>query len=454
MAIFMSYSRDDEAIVDVLVRGFKLANREVWSDHRLEAGQAWWDTILEQIRSADVFLFAMSDRSLASKPCLAELDYARALQRPILPVEISPVTTARSNLLAGLQHVVFRQDDVTTAFDVLAAADRAAQRVVPLPDPRPPEPAVPFAYLGEIREKIDSGTLDPPGQLEVIEKLQRSLGEETDASARADIVAMLKAMLDSPWRTVAADHRIRFVLLARERFEDEIAGRTPGEPEIPPGLAESVPTAWSEDSAREAVLDRIYALVDDMQEGRARQEARHVGESTTAQPDPPWPDDGAQDGIVWEPSRPAPAPEWAFRVEPEEPTDFFAGVGSAEADEPAREKEAAGHTGSTTVTTKRPAPSRALMSSYALAVAALVVSAAFAVLAAVVGRGGAVAIFALPAAAGLVAVGTSAAAAKRAAADKEAGAARLSILGIVWGVVGVAVAVAALAILLNNPTPM
>ena len=59
----MSYSRSDEQVVKALAQGLMAAKRAVWFDHDLGGGDAWWDSILENIRSATVFLFALSDAS-------------------------------------------------------------------------------------------------------------------------------------------------------------------------------------------------------------------------------------------------------------------------------------------------------------------------------------------------------------------------------------------------------
>ena len=258
MPIFMSYSRNDEATVKVLARGFEKVHREVWYDQDLEGGEIWWDAVLRQIRAADVFLFVLSDRSLESKACLAELDYARACKREILPVQVGPLTSERSNLLAGLQNIVFRPDDITTAFAVLNEADRAARRAATLPDPLPPEPAIPFAYLGEIRRLIEDGNLGNTAQLEVVDKLHHSLGEETDASARTDIVALLKKMLRSPWRTVAAEGDP-----LRDAGPRGVRGRhrraAPSGAPIPrtSGMPRPVPGPRTTDSARRYLLCRI-----------------------------------------------------------------------------------------------------------------------------------------------------------------------------------------------------
>ena len=55
-----------------------------------------------------MFIFALSKASLDSKPCQAELRYAQALQRPILPVQIGPVDSVRVNPLAAVQAIDFQ----------------------------------------------------------------------------------------------------------------------------------------------------------------------------------------------------------------------------------------------------------------------------------------------------------------------------------------------------------
>src|ERR1700754_771748 len=139
MPVFISYSRVDDPVVKTLAQGLEAAKRDVWFDHNLAGGDVWWDAILRNIRSSEVFLFALSDASLHSKPCRLELDYALALDRPILPVQVGPVTNLRANPLAELQIIDYRPDDAQSGFAVLAAVAEAAQRVGPLPETLPPE---------------------------------------------------------------------------------------------------------------------------------------------------------------------------------------------------------------------------------------------------------------------------------------------------------------------------
>jgi hypothetical protein len=77
MGLFISYSSQDKGAIEPLRSALNRAHQQVWMDEELGGGEAWWRTILEQIRSCEVFIVALSDNSLASKPCQAEVRYAR-----------------------------------------------------------------------------------------------------------------------------------------------------------------------------------------------------------------------------------------------------------------------------------------------------------------------------------------------------------------------------------------
>jgi hypothetical protein len=215
MPIFLSYSRKDEAVVKVLVRGFEAAHREVWFDQDLGGGDAWWDKILDNIRSATVFVFALSDESLHSKACRAELDYARALHRPVLPVQVGPVTNFRSNPVADLQTIRFQSDNALSAFEIMAAIDEEARKLNPLPEPLPMPPLIPFAYLLALSRQIDSTTgLDQADQTKVVDQLRRAIAEETDESVRREILDNLHNLITKPWRTKRTEVEARAIIYA------------------------------------------------------------------------------------------------------------------------------------------------------------------------------------------------------------------------------------------------
>ena len=127
MKVFVSYSRHDEAAVRSLVDDLERARVQVWIDEELGGGDAWWTAILEQIRGCEVFLFALSDKSLYSKPCRAELGYAQALGLPVLPVQIGQVTSYHADPIFTVQLVDYRDPTRNSAFDLISALHERAR---------------------------------------------------------------------------------------------------------------------------------------------------------------------------------------------------------------------------------------------------------------------------------------------------------------------------------------
>jgi hypothetical protein len=230
MTIFVSYCRKDSTVVKELIRGLESARRGVWVDQALHGGDSWWDTILQAIRQCDVFIFALSDESLKSKPCQAELGYAIALDLPILPVQVGVATGLRTNPVAKLQAVPFSSDDAFSAFTLLAAVDDVARRRKPLPAPLPAPPPIPYAYLLGMEAKLDAEELIPAEQSALVDRLRSALDEEGDDSVRADIRRILEKLRRKQWVTVATARAVSAVLAAAEVTQpDDGAGTEPAE---------------------------------------------------------------------------------------------------------------------------------------------------------------------------------------------------------------------------------
>jgi TIR domain len=198
VTVFVSYSSRDRDAVKSLVQDLQDADEQVWMDQRLAGGEAWWRAILEQIRGCDVFIFALSQNSIESKPCQAELQYAQALGLPILPVQVGPVDSMSLNPLATVQTIDYRHSTPNTGMRMLAALNRERARRQPLPEPPPPEPPVPFEYLIRLYTTISSPDyLTPRDQAALVAQLQVGLGEDGQHDAvRNDIVMLLTKLRD------------------------------------------------------------------------------------------------------------------------------------------------------------------------------------------------------------------------------------------------------------------
>jgi hypothetical protein len=231
MLIFLSYAREDEEVIKVLATGFEVAHREVWFDPQLGGGDARWDKILRNIRSATVFVFALSDASIQSKPCLAQLDYALALHRNVLPVQVGPVANFHASPLADLQTIYFEPHDALSAFAIIAALDEAFH-VPPLPDPLPPPPPLPFAYLlAALGPQIDSTELNQADQLKVVDQLRRAMAKETDESERREILAVLRNLTSKPWSTHQTVREAEMIIGSTTQNEEESSGQRPKPPD-------------------------------------------------------------------------------------------------------------------------------------------------------------------------------------------------------------------------------
>ncbi|HOW93710.1 MAG TPA: toll/interleukin-1 receptor domain-containing protein [Mycolicibacterium fallax] len=197
MAVFISYSSRDAQIVGELSAALRRAHHDLWIDDQLRGGDAWWRAILAQIRDCDVVLAALSQNMLASKACQAELRYAQALGKPILPVQVGPLTSVRTNPLAGMQMIDFqdRSIDAWMALDEAVRAKRSAPP--PLPDPLPSEPQMPFGYLMRLGGQIGEPDLTAQQQLLIVAELKAALEEDgDDDGARQDIRELLAQLRD------------------------------------------------------------------------------------------------------------------------------------------------------------------------------------------------------------------------------------------------------------------
>jgi hypothetical protein len=214
MEIFVSYSTRDDSAVGSLVRDLERGDRHnVWRDEKLAVGEAWWEAILERIRQCTVFVFALSENSLQSKPCRAEADYAEQLGLPILPVQIGEVESYRDDSIFTKQLIDYRQPTGADGIELWEALQNLAARKKDLPDPLPDPPPIPFEYLLLIGEQIKSREpISFSEQTAILTQLRQSFWDEKDPGVRADIRKLLKHLRNRADVTVAAVREIDFLV--------------------------------------------------------------------------------------------------------------------------------------------------------------------------------------------------------------------------------------------------
>ena len=153
--IFVSYCREDQGLVRRLVEDIEALGHTAWFDEELSGGQVWWDEVLNQIRTCDVFVLAVSPATISSTACKREYGYADAVGKPVLPVVVTEgvSTNLLPPALSRVQLVPYLRQDRGEALR-LARAVGSLRPARPLPNPLPPPPDVPISYLGQLTEKV------------------------------------------------------------------------------------------------------------------------------------------------------------------------------------------------------------------------------------------------------------------------------------------------------------
>ena len=152
--VFISYSRNDRrrnrrAVTD-LNRALDAAGFDVWRDSELVGGQSWWDEILCQLRSADAVVAVISPTSAESVACRAELAYANAVHRTVIPVQVDDLGPAHApGNLPSVQWIDYRKRSQEELLSLVKAVNLAHPGPAPDPLPDPPDapPAAPAARV-------------------------------------------------------------------------------------------------------------------------------------------------------------------------------------------------------------------------------------------------------------------------------------------------------------------
>ena len=158
--IFISYSSADHHFIDQLIpliRRVTVVERSVWFNDEMSGGVDWWEMILNEIAACDIFVYLISNKSLESPYCQAELREALRLRKQILPVivrRLKPPYPGRidadlASVLRQMQYVDmsggFNYETNSALYAALArvvntAPQQPAAPVTPTPTPEPRVP--------------------------------------------------------------------------------------------------------------------------------------------------------------------------------------------------------------------------------------------------------------------------------------------------------------------------
>src|SRR5829696_430783 len=94
MIIFVSYSSKNFDLARALAVQVGVYGYDVQFEQKMVGGQVGWHEVFESIRMCDLFMLAVTERSIDSYSCQLEYGYANALGKRILPVVIEDLEDA------------------------------------------------------------------------------------------------------------------------------------------------------------------------------------------------------------------------------------------------------------------------------------------------------------------------------------------------------------------------
>ena len=194
MKIFISYARLNMTTAEALVRDLHALGHQAFYDQDLTGGQRWWDTLLDQIQAADVFVPVLSDEYRESQACRVEAEWANALHVTFVPVFTDQQLPGMYDpIIAEANWVSYDSEDRGALADLARGVGSVTKRT--LPEPLPPRPAIPLSYLVMMEREIrGEAELGRHRQLSIVSDLRSKLGTRESSGARE----LLQALRERP----------------------------------------------------------------------------------------------------------------------------------------------------------------------------------------------------------------------------------------------------------------
>lgn len=123
--VFLSYSRSDSAVAQLVLSELVRFQHEVWIDWSdIEPSVDWWGEIRAAIVSSDIFLVLLSRQSLLSSVCLREMEVATLAGKRIVPLVIETINEEVVPLgIRTLQWIQISPDTETWSLSLRRALD-------------------------------------------------------------------------------------------------------------------------------------------------------------------------------------------------------------------------------------------------------------------------------------------------------------------------------------------
>ena len=281
--LFISYAWEDRVFAGRLAEAIAGRGKDVWIDLENTSPTAGPMSELQRaIEAADAFVFVLSPESLDSSLCIAQLDRAEELGKPIVPVlwrlpaaELPAAVSTRTwELFAGAKDFDAAVDGLVAALESESAPEASAEAAEEPQEPEPqtppatapvsqgPDPETPPEAAGET-ERPDPGTAPesveettaPPGR---VATARRSIALVAGTCLAVIMAAVVFAVIGSDATSDNGQDDPAHDLLAAASRQLET------DPELSLSLAAEAtrvaPSESSESALREALIESRIRL--------------------------------------------------------------------------------------------------------------------------------------------------------------------------------------------------
>lgn len=226
MKLFISYARLNMTTAEALVRDLHALGHQAFYDQDLTGGQRWWDTLLDQIQAADVFVPVLSDEYRESQACRVEAEWADSLHVSFLPVFTDEQLPGMYDpIIAEANWVGYDQVDRGALAELARGVSSVTKRTPP--EPLPARPAIPLSYLVVVEREIrGDAELGRHRQLAIVSDLRSKLGTRESSGARE----LLQALRERPDVTFEVATTVDALLATPEPVEPQTTSAASTEP--------------------------------------------------------------------------------------------------------------------------------------------------------------------------------------------------------------------------------
>lgn len=191
MIIFVSYSSKNDDLARALAVQMGVYGYDIQFEQKVLGGQVGWHEVFDSIRACDLFVLAVTERSIDSYSCQLEYSYANTLGKRILPVVIEDIDDALLRQHFGNAYVRWRLSPEHQSGLEQLLREIAEQEALPPPAIPPLRPDWLNAMVS-LRDSVIALPQGPRAQFSILDNLAEFLERDDSLPEALELIRLLQ----------------------------------------------------------------------------------------------------------------------------------------------------------------------------------------------------------------------------------------------------------------------